>query len=82
MTEQRNSRIALLAVVMLLSGAFLGLVVSNDASAAKYNINSIVKDADGTGISGVSVTILDRDSGYTKSTTTLNDGFYANASYC
>ena len=77
MTEQRNSRIALLAVVMLLSGAFLGLVVSNDASAAKYNINSIVKDADGTGISGVSVTILDRDSGYTKSTTTLNDGFYA-----
>ena len=57
MTEQRNSRIALLAVVMLLSGAFLGLVVSNDASAAKYNINSIVKDADGTGISGVSVTI-------------------------
>jgi len=77
MTEQRNSRIALLAVVMLLSGAFLGLVVSNDASAAKYNINSIVKDADGTGISGVSVTILDRDSGYTKSTTTLDDGFYA-----
>ena len=77
MTEQRNSRIALLAVVMLLSGAFLGLLVSNDASAAKYNINSIVKDADGIGISGVSVTILDRDSGYTKSTTTLDDGFYA-----
>ena len=34
MTEQRNSRIALLAVVMLLSGAFLGLLVSDNASAA------------------------------------------------
>ena len=41
MTEQRNSRIALLAVVMLLSGAFLGLVVSDNASAARYDINGL-----------------------------------------
>ena len=43
MTEQRNSRIALLAVVMLLSGAFIGLVVSDNASAAKYDINGFVR---------------------------------------
>ena len=73
MTEQRNSRIALLAVVMLLSGAFLGLVVSNDASAAKYDLNGFVSDNN----SDVSITILDRDTGYKKTTTTLEDGFYS-----
>ena len=73
MTEKRNSRIALLAIVMLLSGAFLGLVVSDNASAAKYDINGFVSDLN----SDVSVIVLNRDTGYTKSTTTLEDGFYA-----
>jgi len=73
MTEQRNSRIALLAVVMLLSGAFLGLVVSDNASAAKYDLNGFVSDTN----SGVSITILDRDTGYKKTTTTLEDGYYS-----
>ena len=44
MTEQRNSRIALLAIVMLLSGAFLGLLVSDNASAARYDLNGFVSD--------------------------------------
>ena len=73
MTEQRNSRIALLAVVMLLSGAFLGLLVSDNASAARYDLNGFVSDNN----SGVSITILDRDSGYDKTTTTLEDGYYS-----
>ena len=73
MTEQRNSRIALLAVVMLLSGAFLGLVVSDNASAAKYDLNGFVSDNN----SDVSITILDRDTGYKKTTSTLEDGFYS-----
>ena len=68
MTEQRNSRIALLAVVMLLSGAFIGLVVSDNASAAtKYDLNGFVSDQN----SDVSITILDRDTGYKKTTSTL-----------
>ena len=73
MTEQRNSRIALLAVVMLLSGAFLGLVVSDNASAARYDLNGFVSDNN----SNVSITILDRDTGYEKSTSTLADGYYS-----
>ena len=72
MTEQRNSRIALLAVVMLLSGAFLGLLVSDNASAARYDLDGFVSDNN----SSVSITILDRDSGYDKTTTTLEDGYY------
>ena len=73
MTEQRNSRIALLAVVMLLSGAFLGLLVSDNASAARYDLNGFVSDNN----SNVSITILDRDSGYKKTTSTLEDGYYS-----
>ena len=73
MTEQRNSRIALLAVVMLLSGAFLGLVVSDNASAARYDLNGFVSDNN----SNVSIIILDRDTGYEKSTSTLADGYYS-----
>ena len=73
MTEQRNSRIALLAVVMLLSGAFLGLVVSDNASAARYDINGFVSDNN----ANVSITILDRDTGYKKTTSTLEDGYYS-----
>ena len=73
MTEQRNSRIALLAVVMLLSGAFLGLVVSDNASAARYDLNGFVSDNN----ANVSITILDRDTGYKKTTSTLEDGFYS-----
>ena len=72
MTEQRNSRIALLAVVMLLSGAFLGLVVSDNASAARYDLNGFVSDNN----ANVSITILDRDTGYKKTTSTLEDGYY------
>ena len=73
MTEQRNSRIALLAVVMLLSGAFLGLVVSDNASAARYDLNGFVSDNN----ANVSITILDRDTGYKKTTSTLEDGYYS-----
>ncbi len=77
MTEQRNSRIALLAVVMLLSGAFIGLVVSDNASAAtKYDLNGMVFDQN-SGVSDVFITILDRDTGYKKTTSTLPDGFYS-----
>ena len=77
MTEQRNSRIALLAVVMLLSGAFIGLVVSDNASAAtKYDLNGMVFDQT-SGVSDVFITILDRDTGYKKTTSTLPDGFYS-----
>ena len=54
MTEKRNSRIALLAVVMLLSGALLGLM-SEDSSAADNNAVGFISSADP---SGVDVTII------------------------
>jgi len=58
---------------MLLSGAFLGLVVSDNASAARYDLNGFVSDNN----ANVSITILDRDTGYKKTTSTLEDGYYS-----
>ena len=73
MTKQRQSRIALLAVAMLLSGAFLGLVISDNASADPYDVNGTV-----TGLnSDVSVTILNIETGYSEDTTTAEDGYYS-----
>ena len=56
MTEQRNSRIALLAVTMLLSGALLGLVMSDDSSASKHDVVGFVNT------DGVEVAIIDASS--------------------
>jgi hypothetical protein len=73
MTKQRQSRTALLAVAMLLSGAFLGLVISDNASADPYDVNGTV-----TGLnSDVSVTILNIETGYSEDTTTAEDGYYS-----
>ena len=73
MTEKRNSRIALLAVVMLLSGAFLGLM-SEDSSAATNNAVGFISSGDP---SGVDVTIINQASGVTKSATSASDGSYS-----
>ena len=73
MTEKRNSRIALLAVVMLLSGAFLGLM-SEDSSAANNNAVGFISSGDP---SGVDVTIINQATGVTKSATSASDGSYS-----
>jgi hypothetical protein len=58
---------------MLLSGAFLGLVISDNASADPYDVNGTV-----TGLnSDVSVTILNIETGYSEDTTTAEDGYYS-----
>ena len=71
MTEKRNSRIALLAVAMLLSGALLGLI-SEDASAANA-VGFISSDSP----SGVSVTIINQETGASQSVTSSADGSYS-----
>ncbi|SVB25948.1 uncharacterized protein METZ01_LOCUS178802, partial [marine metagenome] len=71
MTEKRNSRIALLAVVMLLSGALLGLI-SEDASAANA-VGFISSDSP----SGVSVTFINQETGASQSVTSSADGSYS-----
>ena len=73
MTEKRNSRIALLAVVMLLSGALLGLM-SEDSSAADNDAVGFISSADP---SGVSVTIINQATGSTESTNSADDGSYS-----
>ena len=73
MTEKRNSRIALLAVAMLLSGALLGLI-SEDSSAADYDaVGFISSDSP----SGVSVTIINQETGTSQSVTSSADGSYS-----
>ena len=73
MTEKRNSRIALLAVAMLLSGALLGLI-SEDSSAADYDaVGFISSDSP----SGVSVTIINQETGASQSVTSSADGSYS-----
>ena len=73
MTEKRNSRIALLAVAMLLSGALLGLI-SEDSSAADYDaVGFISSDSP----SGVSVTIINQETGNSQSVTSSADGSYS-----
>ena len=71
MTEQRNSRIALLAVTMLLSGALLGLVMSDDSSASKHDVVGFVNTE------SVEVTIIDASSGDDKSTSSAVDGSFS-----
>ena len=71
MTEKRNSRIALLAVVMLLSGALLGLI-SEDASADNA-VGFISSDSP----SGVSVTFINQETGASQSVTSSLDGSYS-----
>ena len=76
MTEKRNSRIALLAVVMLLSGALLGLMYE-DASAdddSGHNAVGFISSADP---SGVSVTIINQATGATVSASSASDGSYS-----
>ena len=73
MTEKRNSRIALLAVAMLLSGALLGLM-SEDSSAADNNAVGFISSADP---SGVDVTIINQATGESSSTTSADDGSYS-----
>jgi len=73
MTKQRQSRIALLAVAMLLSGAFLGLVISDNASAGNHNIDGFVQP----NLAGVTVTVLNSDTGASENTATEDDGYYS-----
>ena len=73
MTQKRNSRIALLAVAMLLSGALLGLM-SEDSSAADYNAVGFISSTDS---SGVSVTYINQESGSSATTTSEDDGSYS-----
>ena len=71
MTEQRNSRIALLAVTMLLSGALLGLVMSDDSSASKHDVVGFVNT------DGVEVAITDASSGDKKEQSSAVDGAFS-----
>ena len=73
MTKQRQSRTALLAVAMLLSGAFLGLVISDNASAGNHNIDGFVQP----NLAGVTVTVLNSDTGASENTATEDDGYYS-----
>ncbi|HIM86969.1 MAG TPA: PKD domain-containing protein [Candidatus Poseidoniales archaeon] len=73
MTKQRQSRMALLAVAMLLSGAFLGLVISDNASAGTYEIDGFVQP----NLAGVTVTVLNSDTGASENTVTEDDGYYS-----
>ncbi len=73
MTKPRQSRIALLAVAMLLSGAFFGLVISDNASAGTYDIDGFVQP----NLAGVTVTVLNSDTGASENTLTEDDGYYS-----
>ena len=73
MTKQRQSRTALLAVAMLLSGAFLGLVISDNASAGTHDIDGFVQP----NLAGVTVTVLNSDTGASQNTATEDDGYYS-----
>ena len=73
MTQKRNSRIALLAVVMLLSGALLGLI-SEESSAAEYDAVGFISSTDS---SGVSVTYINQATGSTANVASQADGSYS-----
>ena len=73
MTKQRQSRTALLAVAMLLSGAFLGLVISDNASAGTHDIDGFVQP----NLAGVTVTVLNSDTGASQNAATEDDGYYS-----
>jgi len=71
MNEQRNSHIALLAVMMLLSGALLGLVISDETSADTPLVVGFVN------AEGVTVDIIETSSGTHKTQTTVEDGSFS-----
>ncbi|PBO81501.1 MAG: hypothetical protein COC13_02090, partial [Methanobacteriota archaeon] len=58
---------------MLLSGAFLGLVISDNASAGTYDIDGFVQP----NLAGVTVTVLNSDTGASENTVTEDDGYYS-----
>ena len=73
MTKQRQSRIALLTVAMLLCGVMLGFVITDDVSAETHNIDGFVQP----NLAGVTVTILNSETGDSETTTTEADGYYS-----
>ncbi|SVC50422.1 uncharacterized protein METZ01_LOCUS303276, partial [marine metagenome] len=77
MTKQRQSRIALLAVAMLLSGVLVGLVISDNASAGNDVVGFVKASSDQEPISDVSVVIINQDSGTTESVTTGEGGSFS-----
>ena len=77
MTKQRQSRIALLAVAMLLSGVLVGFVVSDNASADNDVVGFVKASSDQAPISNVSVVIINQDSGTTESVTTGEGGSFS-----
>ena len=77
MTKQRQSRIALLAVAMLLSGVLVGLVISDNASAGNDVVGFVKASSDQEPISDVSVVIINQDSGTSESATTGEGGSFS-----
>ena len=75
MTQQRHSLYALLATAMLLSGALVGLMLANEASAA-YDKDGFVL-ADGAGLEGATVSAFNTATGALTTDTTLEDGWYS-----
>ena len=73
MTKQRQSRIALLTVAMLLCGVMLGFVITDDVSAETHNIDGFVQP----NLAGVTVTILNSETGNSEIATTAADGYYS-----
>jgi len=74
MTKQRQSRIALLTVAMLLCGVMLGFVITDDVSAdGAHNVDGFVQP----NLGSVTVTILNSETGDSKTTTTAADGYYS-----
>jgi hypothetical protein len=58
---------------MLLSGALLGLVISDNASAGTHNIDGFVQP----NLAGVTVTVLNSNTGASENTATEDDGYYS-----
>ena len=76
MTQQRHSLYALLATAMLLSGALVGLMLANEASAAPHDKDGFVL-ADGAGLEGATVSAFNTATGALTTDTTLEDGWYS-----
>ncbi|MDP6658302.1 MAG: PKD domain-containing protein [Candidatus Poseidoniia archaeon] len=76
MTQQRQSLKVLLATAMLLCGAFAGLLLATNASAATYDRDGFVL-ADGAGLSGATVSAFNSATGAVTNTSTLEDGWYS-----
>ena len=73
MTKQRQSRIALLTVAMLLCGVMLGFVITDDVSAETHSIDGFVQP----NLASVTVTILNSETGASEGATTAADGYYS-----